>query len=214
MTTIESHPDAIEGQVLHLQQYDFSTFSKGSLILCRNTAPLIALAYGLLQRDIPCRILGRDIGKQLADIVKKRRAVNLDDLFTKLQAWQARETTAALEGDRSPERIEDQFSCLSFFIQGLDDNSRTIDSLLAKIDLMFSDDVQHETEFGRVVLSTVHKAKGLEFPVVFILDKEKYMPSRYAKQPWQLTQEKNLIYVAITRSMDKLVYINSGCWKD
>ena len=213
MTTIEAHPDSKEGEVLHLPQYDSTTFSRGSIILCRNTAPLIAFAYALLQRDVPCRILGRDIGKQLADVVNKRRAVNLDDLEGKLRLWRDREAQNAIESDRSPERINDQFDCLLFFINGLDDDSCTIDSLLAKIDLMFTDEANGASA-SRVTLSTVHKAKGLEFATVFILDKEKYMPSRYAKQPWQMQQEYNLLYVAITRSMDKLIYISSDCWKD
>lgn len=213
MTTIEPHPDAAEGEVLTLRQYTVETFEKGSIILCRNTAPLVAFAYALLQRDIPCKILGRDIGKQLADIVTKRRAVNLKDLIEKLNLWCSREVEAAVAADRNPERIYDQHQCLLFFINGLDDDSRTIDSLLAKIDLMFTDGTNGESA-SRVTLSTVHKAKGLEFPTVFILDKEKYMPSRFAKQPWQIQQEYNLIYVAITRSMDKLFYISSDCWKD
>lgn len=212
-TTIESHPDAQEGEVLCLAHYDVSTFTKGSLILCRNTAPLVAFAYGLLQRDIPCRILGRDIGKQLADVVKKRRAVGLDDLQEKLKTWTERESQAAIARDQSPERIWDQYECLLFFIKGLDDDSRTIDSLLAKIDLMFTDDTNSGSA-SRITLSTVHKAKGLEFPTVFILDKEKYMPSRYAKQLWQQVQERNLIYVAVTRAIERLVYVNSDSWKE
>lgn len=212
-TTIEPHPDAIEGFVGRLASYDVGCFEKGSLILCRNTAPLVAFAYGLLQRDVPCRILGKDIGKQLADVVKKRRAVSLDDLNEKLKIWAERESAAAIERDQSPERIWDQYECLMFFISGLDDDSRTIDSLLAKIDLMFTDDTNGDSA-SRITLSTVHKAKGLEFPTVFILDKEKYMPSRYAKQSWQLTQERNLIYVAVTRAMERLVYVNSNNWKE
>jgi superfamily I DNA/RNA helicase len=58
-----------------------------------------------------------------------------------------------------------------------------------------------------VCLSTVHKAKGLECDRVFILDKEKTMPSRYAKLPWQRLQEKNLEYVAYTRAKDYLGFI-------
>jgi superfamily I DNA/RNA helicase len=34
------------------------------------------------------------------------------------------------------------------------------------------------------------------------------MPSRYAKKEWQQQQERNLMYVAVTRSMGELVYID------
>jgi hypothetical protein len=43
---------------------------------------------------------------------------------------------------------------------------------------------------------------------VYILGMNKYMPSRYAKKDWQMQQEHNLMYVAVTRSMGELVYID------
>lgn len=206
---IEPHPNAPEGEVLSLSSYSPSDFRPGSLVLCRNTAPLVGLAYALLQRDVPCRILGRDIGAQLVALVKKLRGANLEDLREKLRVWTDREASRAIAEDRNPERIYDQSECLRFFMNSLDEDSRTIESLIAKIELMFEDSVST----SKVTLSTVHKAKGLEFPTVFILDKDRYMPSRFARLPWQREQERNLIYVAVTRAMEKLVYINSDSWK-
>lgn len=205
-------PTAPLGSVRHLSSYTPSLFPLGSAILCRNTAPLVSFAYALLHRDVPCRILGRDIGTQLSTIVKKMYATDLSDLLSRLYIWHARETEIALSSNRSPERVDDQYQCLVFFIDSLDENSRRVSDLLAKIDLMFTDD-QQGTE-SRITLSTIHKAKGQEFPTVFLLDKEKYMPSKYATQPWQRVQEKNLLYVAITRAQENLFYIQSGCWKE
>lgn len=37
-----------------------------------------------------------------------------------------------------------------------------------------------------------------------------YMPSKWAKRDWQKRQEKNLIYVAITRAKMELYFIGSG----
>lgn len=212
MTTIESHPDAKDGLVLRPMSYEARLFTPGSIILCRNTAPLVAFAYALLHRDVPCKILGRDIGAQLTAVVKKLRPVTLSDFLDKLKTWETRESERAVADDRSPDRIYDQATCLRFFCDSLDEESRSVASLLAKIDLMFTDDTNGGSA-NRVTLSTIHKAKGLEFPTVFILDFH-LMPSRYAKQSWQLRQENNLIYVAITRSMDTLVYISSDCWKE
>lgn len=207
--TIESHPSAPEGVVASWPSYEASSFPRDAIILCRNTAPLVAFAYSLLQRDVPCRILGKDIGAALITLVKKLRPINIDDFFLKLQVWADREADRCIAEDRSPERIYDQADCLRFFANSLDEESRTVDSLIAKIELMFTDDPQA----NRVTLSTVHKAKGLEFPTVFILDREKYMPSRFAVQEWQRTQERNLLYVAVTRSKNTLIYISSECWK-
>lgn len=210
--TIQPHPDAPEGLVSTLLQYEEQTFHPGSLILCRNTAPLVAFAYQLLLRDVPCKILGRDIGAQLSSLVKKMRPINLDDLESKLDTWCARESAKAIAELRDPERINDQYECVIFFINSLDEASRTVDSLLAKIELMFTDDRNGES-YRRVTLSTIHKAKGLEFPTVFLLNRD-LLPSRFAKQEWQVRQEYNLLYVAVTRSKDKFYYIKSDNWKD
>ena len=55
-------------------------------------------------------------------------------------------------------------------------------------------------------LATVHKAKGLEAPRVFILNPDG-MPSKWARQEWQMQQERNLQYVAVTRALETLVYL-------
>lgn len=44
---------------------------------------------------------------------------------------------------------------------------------------------------------------------MFILGRNLWMPSQWARQQWQVDQEMNLIYVAVTRSQDRLVYVNA-----
>jgi hypothetical protein len=209
---ISPSPTAPLGSVTTLPLYTPSDFCPGSLILCRNSAPLVAHAYALLQRDVPCIILGRDIGAALITIIRKMRGAHLPDLRGKLLVWHDREVGfAEREGrDAVAERIHDQYACLIFFINSLDEDSQTIPDLITKIELMFTDD--NENTGNRVTLATIHKAKGLEFPTVFFLDRN-LIPSRYAKQPWQKEQERNLLYVGITRAKLDLVYINSGNWK-
>lgn len=206
---ITAHPNAPDGLVRPLPSYSPSDFTAvPSLVMCRNTAPLIALAYGLLQRDVPCYVLGRDIGASLISLVRKMHTDNLQDFIPRLAAWAQREGDRAVAENRSPERIYDQRDCLMFFVDSLDEVSQTVPDLIAKIELLFSD---KDTK-GKTVLSTIHKAKGLEFRRVFILDRH-LLPSRYAVQPWQIQQEKNLLHVAITRSMNELFYIRSDDWK-
>ncbi len=210
---IQPHPDAPDGAVLKLDTYRASDFKPGTAVLCRLVAPLVAHAYGLLKRDVPCLIMGRDIGKQLSDIVRRQRAVGLEHLRERLGIWHERESQRALQdgNDVAAERLADQYSCLLFFIAGLDEDSQTVSDLLAKIELMFTDDSRSAA--AKVTLASIHKSKGLEFPTVYLLDKH-LIPSRFARQPWQKTQERNLLYVAITRAMQTLVYINSNAWTE
>lgn len=195
-----------------LSKYHEGHFQPGTAILCRNTAPVVGFAYQLLKRDIRCLIRGRDIGAQLCGIIKKMRADSIDCLIDRLNEWRSREVQRAAQdqNETAIERIHDQHECLTFFIEQLPEDRRTVDCLLNRITALFTDDENK----GVVTLSTVHKAKGLEWDEVFILDAPKLMPSRFAKLPWQQVQERNLIYVAITRAKLNLYYINSGQWQE
>ena len=56
----------------------------------------------------------------------------------------------------------------------------------------------------RVTLMTVHAAKGLEFPVVFIVGlEEQLFPSQFAVKPAEVEEERRLLYVAITRAEEQ-----------
>jgi superfamily I DNA/RNA helicase len=79
---------------------------------------------------------------------------------------------------------------------------------MKKIESFFSDEPN-----GNLTLATCHKAKGMEWNTVFILDENRFFP-RWAKLSWMIEQEKNLKYVAITRSKQNLIFINSNTWKD
>ena len=57
------------------------------------------------------------------------------------------------------------------------------------------------------MLCTIHKSKGLEADVVYILN-ENLIPSKFAKSAEQLKQENNLKYVARTRAKNELYFLN------
>lgn len=85
-------------------------------------------------------------------------------------------------------------------IQCLCEEVDTVKDLRNLISNIFSDEVKG------ILLSTIHKAKGLENDKIFFLSPE-LIPSKYATQPWQYEQEQNLKYVAITRAKSSLVYV-------
>lgn len=81
----------------------------------------------------------------------------------------------------------------------------TLESYLEEISLV-SDIDNYDKEADAVVLMTIHSAKGLEFPVVFLPGMEEgiFPSSQSSLYPEELEEERRLAYVAITRAKERL----------
>ena len=79
-----------------------------------------------------------------------------------------------------------------------------ITDFLSEVSLLTDQDENIADTTERVTLMTVHAAKGLEFPVVFIAGMEENLfPSQFAVKPSEIEEERRLLYVAITRAMEQ-----------
>jgi DNA helicase-2/ATP-dependent DNA helicase PcrA len=83
-------------------------------------------------------------------------------------------------------------------------------SFLEEISLLTDIDQIEEGE-NAVTLMTLHSAKGLEFPVVFITGLEEgiFPHSRSLFEPQELEEERRLMYVGMTRAMDNLYLLHA-----
>lgn len=207
--SIEAAPDAAEGLVTHWDCWGPRWLRPTDVILCRNNAPLVAIAYRLLGAGVGCRIVGRDFSKGLRSLIQRMRCGSVDDLLRKLREYKTRETARAhARGDADQaSSIEDKVECIERLAEPLAGPDRTMATLLAALEHMFAD---ADEKGDLLTLSTVHRAKGLEFDRVLVLDRATRMPSKWAKQPWQVQQERNLIYVAATRAKRELVDVESA----
>lgn len=86
------------------------------------------------------------------------------------------------------------------------EEAKTIDVYMQDIALLTDADSEDENDMDRVKLMTIHAAKGLEFPVVYIVGlEENLFPSQLSLNSRQeLEEERRLFYVAITRAETKL----------
>lgn len=83
-----------------------------------------------------------------------------------------------------------------------------LQALLEDIALVSDQDELEESDNG-VKLMTIHAAKGLEFPVVFVVGMEEgiFPHSRSLINPSEMEEERRLCYVAMTRAIDRLYMI-------
>ena len=79
-----------------------------------------------------------------------------------------------------------------------------IDEFLEQVALVADTDEIDDDD--RVVLMTLHSAKGLEYPVVFLVGMEEgvFPHSRALTEPTEMQEERRLAYVGITRAQQKL----------
>ncbi len=121
-----------------------------------------------------------------------------------LDSLQADPTTAE---DRR-ENLEELKSNLVRFRE--DNPEGTLSDFLEEVALL-SDIDNYNSDTDAVVLMTIHSAKGLEFPVVFLAGMEEGvfpgMQSMY--DPSEIEEERRLAYVGITRAKDKLYITNA-----
>ena len=182
-------PAAAEGVVRSLERWSAADIPLAAAIICRNNAPIFRLALKLIQSGRYPEIVGNDIGKALLKILKKLgdEKMKQEQVLEKIAQWKA----AKLAKSRSPGSIADQAECLMLFAE----QGETLGAAIAFAEHLIN-------SAGPVKMLTIHKSKGLEFDHVLILDKDLIRTTE--------AQERNLLYVAITRAKQTLTYVYSG----
>ena len=113
----------------------------------------------------------------------------------------------SIEGISRYENVQELLNSIKEFIDNEENTEKKLDNFLQEISLMTDQDKGEEEEEGEYIsLMTIHMAKGLEFPVVFIVGvEEDLFPSQMMISSREdLEEERRLFYVAITRAMKKL----------
>jgi superfamily I DNA/RNA helicase len=189
-----------EGIVEHIQNY--LQIKPNSMVICRNSRPLIEVYFKLLAANKPAYIKGDDILSNLIKFLKPHSYKTIKETYRDLnKELQTLERDKTEQGRIKYYRFEED--CLIFKI--LKENffcteADTINTVLNKLKGIFL-----QKEEG-VMLCTIHKAKGLENDVVYILN-ENLIPQKFAKTKEQLSQEENLRYVARTRAKKELYFL-------
>lgn len=111
------------------------------------------------------------------------------------------------EGIDRAQNVQELLNAIHEFVEGRQNEGidyTPITDFLSEVSLLTDQDENLTDTTERVTLMTVHAAKGLEFPVVFIVGMEENLfPSQFAIRPQEIEEERRLLYVAITRAMEQ-----------
>lgn len=193
---IESSPDAPEGEINVINTKDFKVkVAAKDYVLCRVTAPLVQNCLEQIRMGKKATVRGREIGDNLIALIDKICGNNQGMpiiRFCELMTAYAENESAKLrakEKDAELAAFEDKIATINC----LTENVTLLSQVITTIENIFKEDAEG------IVFSTIHKAKGLQAPTIWIIRPE-LLPHPMAKKPEQRVQEYNLRYVARTRS--------------
>lgn len=184
----------------------------GDWVLCRNIRPLVVVFRMLIQQGKKANIKGREIGENLVNILNKTKKKTVMDALKILEVYKIKIVSKVrrygyAKPDEHPQvqEINDKIAITKILSNiehpEAEDRITSLPVLINRIQKVFLDE-----DIPGIVLSTIHKAKGLEANRVFILNPE-LMPSKFARTEEDFLQESNLKYVAITRAKKELYTI-------
>ena len=158
-----------------------------------------------------------DFGAKLLDAIEYAKDHSVTGLTEKIlqdfgytDALKAEHT---IEAETRLENLDEFLSVTKRFddqYEPEEDDANALSDFLAEVSLL-SDQDDLENNDDQVALMTLHAAKGLEFPVVFLVGMEDglFPLSRALLEDDQLEEERRLAYVGITRAKEKLFLTNA-----
>lgn len=147
----------------------------------------------------------------IKDLIKRSESLSLteliDEVLERSGMKKELESSKALEDEIRLENLMEVKSITASFEERT--GSANLGDFLEEVSLIA--DISNHTEDGDVVtLMTLHSAKGLEFPVVFLVGMEEGLfPHNMSLMENNLEEERRLCYVGITRAKERLYLTNT-----
>lgn len=146
--------------------------------------------------------------KELQDLNTRFSAGGMIKHVLDLSGYKKMLDDGSVEGEARLENIRELITVAQKYDKL--DSGTSLSIFLEEVSLIADIDTLDNTD-NAVTLMTVHSAKGLEFPHVFITGLEEgiFPHSRSLFDPQQLEEERRLMYVAMTRAMDSLYLLHA-----
>lgn len=216
-----------EGRVVNITMDDVAQHARpNDLIISRFRAPLLLMVFDFIDAGKKVRIAPDEVNEFINELkmlfkpeerqanIKKRYrefSVLKQTVFTR-NMWaikrEAGKMRKAEDQDLFLKQQEDYLNKRLEFLHkkqlAWSEHATSVEQLLKHLKAYVS------AKEDAIHLSTIHRAKGLEEDRVFILDYDQLPFKRQRAQDWELVQEENLKYVAITRAKETLFLVESA----
>lgn len=212
---IQAHPNADQGfvDIEPVKGHDAvaqNLLKPGDFVVSRTNAPAISLAQLLMKARVPVEVLGRDLALELQALIDglgydevSKVWVSVPVFLDKIDEWESEFVEYAQENGWSSTRVE-AIKDKAATLRELAQNVTEVEQVKAVIEELFQ-----TPSVPAVRVSSIHKAKGLEADNVWLLNPE-LLPHPSAELDWEIQQETNLKYVAVTRAKHSLRYLSHG----
>jgi DNA helicase-2/ATP-dependent DNA helicase PcrA len=128
----------------------------------------------------------------------------LDAVLHETGYLDALEAERTIEAQGRTENLQELVEVAREFDARVEEGEDTLDAFLGQVALVADADTRRDDE-GLVTLMTLHNAKGLEYPVVYIIGAEEgVFPHSRSLDEGTLEEERRLAYVGMTRAMRSL----------
>jgi DNA helicase II / ATP-dependent DNA helicase PcrA len=189
---IQAAPNAKEGEIRYIKESDLPKYVKpGDFVLSRSNAPLIKLCMLFFKLNIRSNIKGKDVADTLSFLIKLSRKKTVPSFLKWLEEWKNSEVERLTNKKKNISPVLDKYECLVKLSEGAV-NLSDIESNIKKL-------FKNNDDENIVLLSNIHQCKGLQAKRVFIL--------RKTFKPYKGQEEANLMYIALTRSQEYLIFV-------
>lgn len=200
---------APEGNIIEdiTQSQVISHATPGDLIICRRVAPLITLCLEFIIKGIPAAVHGKGLKENLFktfDDISKQQGFSYKNVFSYIQRWY----------EKTKKYYKDEFEFSDSVIKDLGElNDQVVTCVDGFPDCESFTELKNRIEIiftqqkDSILLMSIHSAKGTENQTVFLLECD-HLPFQFPGMTQDdRVQEKNLLYIALTRSKETLYLI-------
>ena len=184
---------SVEAKKNSVSDYNFiKNYSKSSSLLNNSTKNKL-LDFIVMIESIKTKLESHDVFDITKEVLKQSGLYNLY------------KNDESIEGINRIQNIEELLNGIKDFVENNDKSQVSVSTFLQDVALATDQDSENNDD-NKVSLMTIHLAKGLEFPYVYIVGlEENLFPSAMnLNSRSELEEERRLFYVALTRAEKKI----------